>query len=120
MKRPLHRLAHVNCEYGAANWSACDRARDNAYADWQAMQQVILAFNIATRGDTRPYRKEKGAFAQLVQYLAGEREDITNDDGNPSEAPWVMRLRAAIERVKAGQLPGYNLYEPAVPANTGG
>jgi hypothetical protein len=76
------------------------------------MQQVILAFNIAIRGETKSYRKEKTQFAQLVRYISGEQDDIMNEDGNRSLAPWVVRLRAAIERVKAGELPGYNLYEP--------
>lgn len=89
---------------------------DNVVADWQAMQQVILAYNIAARGGHAPYRKEKSAFAQLVLYIAGERDEILNDDGNASQAPWVLRLRAAIERFKAGDLPSYNLYRPVPPA----
>jgi hypothetical protein len=77
------------------------------------MQQVILAYRIAMTGDVKPYRKDKTVFAQLVRYIAGEQEDMTNADGNPNQTPWVARLRSAIERVKAGDLPVYCLYEPA-------
>jgi hypothetical protein len=89
------------------------KACEDRKAAWDAMQQVILAYNIALRGETKPYRREKTALAQLVRYIAGEQEDIMNDDGNASQAPWVLRLRAAIERFKAGDLPEYNLYEPS-------
>lgn len=113
-RRPLHKVAHATCPL--PNWAACDKVRDETYADWQAMQQVLLAYNIVVGDRWKAYRKDKGAFAQLVQFLAGERQDIMNDDGNASQAAWVLRLRAAIERVKAGDLPGYNLYTPASPA----
>jgi hypothetical protein len=116
MRRALHKVAHEECPWGVANWSDCDKATDNAKADWDAMQQVILAYNIAARGGSRPYKKDKGAFAQLVLYIAGDRGEILNEDGNASQAPWVLRLRSAIERFIAGDLPVYNLYEPAVPA----
>lgn len=92
------------------------KACDDRYADWQAMQQVILAYNIAGSGDTRAYRKEKSVLARLVLYISGESHDILNDEGNPNLSPWVVRIRRAIERFAAGDLPGYNLYEPVVPA----
>lgn len=115
-RRAAHKVAHAVCPYGAANWSDCDKAAKEVYSDWQAMQQVILAYNVAARGDTKRWRKDSGAFAQLVLYIAGEREEMLNDDGNPSQAPWVMRLRAAIERFKAGDLPVYNQVTPVPPA----
>lgn len=111
MARPPHKQAHEVCPFGVTTtWADCDKARDSAYTDWQAMQQVILAYNIVVGGRAQAFRKEKGQLAQLVQFIAGEREDIMNDEGNPSEAAFVIRLRAAIERVKAGDLPAYNLY----------
>lgn len=76
------------------------------------MQQVILAYNIAARGETKPYRKDNSLFGQLVRHIAGEQADIMNDDGNPSQAPYAIRIREAIARVIAGDLPRYNLYEP--------
>ena len=91
---------------------ATKKACDDRKASWDAMQQVILAYNVVIRGDVRRYRKEKSVVGQLVRYIAGEQEDIMNDDGNPSLAPWVVRLRAAIERVKSGDIPVYCLYEP--------
>jgi hypothetical protein len=124
MARPLHRKAHPDCKYGAANWGECDKASDNEFADWQAMQQVILAYNTVVKagGETpTAYRKEKGLYAQLVQLIGGTREDLTNDDGNPHEGAWALRLRAAIERFKAGDIPVYCLYRPVPPAtNEGG
>jgi|GEM_PF-2630640 len=107
-----------------AHWvggPTCDlptkRACEDRYADWQAMQQALLAYNIALAGRTKPFRKDNGQLAQLVQFIAGEREFITNADGNPSEAPWVRRMLDAIERVKSGDLQGYNLYMPASADN---
>lgn len=105
---------HTHWEGGPVCDLPTKKACDDRKQDWDAMQQVILAFNIVQRGDIRSYRKEKSVFAQLVRYIAGEQGDIMNDDGNASQAPWVLRLRAAIERVKAGDLPSYNLYEPHV------
>lgn len=110
--RTPHKKAHAVCPWAAATWGACDKAADSAYADWQAMQQVLLAWRVATAGEAavKRYRKDDGQFAQLVRVVAGEAEDIMNDDGNPARTPWVQRLRAAIERVKAGDLPAYTLY----------
>jgi hypothetical protein len=116
MKRPLHKVAHATCEYGASNWAQCDRARDMAYQDWQAMQQVILAYNIVRKGHALSFKKAGGLFAQLVLFIAGERDDLTDADGNPAVTLWAMRTRDAIERFKSGDLPVYNLYEPVAPA----
>jgi hypothetical protein len=110
--RAQHKQAHAVCEYGATNWSDCDKARTNAYNDWLAMQQVILAYRIVVGGRAAAYRKDKSTFGRLVQYIAGEAEDITTADGDPNESAWVGRLRAAVERVKEGNLPAYNLYPP--------
>ena len=52
-------------------------------------------------------------FAALVLYIAGETADMLNDEGNPAISPWVLRIRAAIERFKSGDLPVYNAYTPA-------
>lgn len=110
--RPRHKAAHPDCLFEAANWGECDKARDVGYADWQAMQQVILAYRIVGSGSTKAYRKEKTAFARLIRWVDGQTEDIMNDDGNPSEEPFVNRLRAARARYQAGDLPRYNLYTP--------
>lgn len=88
---------------------------DDTYADWQAMQQVLLAYSIVMQGRAKDYKKDKGQLAQLVRYIAGEQEDILNAEGNPSEAPWAARLRAAVARVVAADLPGYTLYTPGRP-----
>lgn len=115
LRRPLHKQAHPDCQYGATTWGECDKVGDNIYADWQAMQQVLLAYRIVVIGDPKWFRKDEGQFGQLVHVLEGTASDFINDDGNASQAPWVIRLRAAIERVKAGDLPEYNLY--AVPGH---
>lgn len=114
-RRPPHKTAHATCEYGAANWADCDKARDNAKADWDAMQQVILAIRIVSKereaGRAEGYR-EKSMFDQLVRVFRGTQEDLMNDDGNPHVGPWALRLRAAVARYHAGDLPRYNLYTP--------
>lgn len=110
--RRKHSVAHATCPYGADNWARCDKYRDVEYLNWCAMQQVILAARVVDAGETKPYRKDKGIFAQLVQWLNGDREDIMNDDGNPNEGAFVVRLRAARARYLAGDLPRYNLYTP--------
>jgi hypothetical protein len=125
MARAPHKKAHEVCPFGVTTtWADCDKARDDMYVDWQAMQQVILAYNTVVKagGETpASYRKEKGLYAQLVQLIGGTREDLTNDDGNPHEGAWALRLRAAIERFKAGDIPVYCLYRPVPPAtNEGG
>lgn len=113
--RSPHKKAHANCEYGASTWAECDKAADNVYADWQAMQTVLLAYKVAVTGRRI---KEGNHFAQLVDIMLGHREFIVNKDGNPNETAEVARLYAAIERVKAGDLPGYTLYTlPEGPAH---
>ena len=116
MKRPLHKVAHSVCPH--ANWAACDKAAEASYRTWGYMQQVILAYNIVVGGRSMAFRKEKGLFAQLVQLIAGDRDELMNDEGNPSESRDAIGLREAIERFKAGDLPGYNLYEPTAPSAT--
>lgn len=86
------------------------KACEDRFADWQAMQHVLLAYRVVVEGRQANFHKDKGQFAQLVQLIAGEREDIVNDDGNPSATPWVQRLRNAVAIIIAGDLPGYNLY----------
>lgn len=110
MRRPLHRVAHVECPYGAANWAACDAAFKDIREDWDAMQQVILAYKIALRPGQHGYRGDS-LFDQLVRYIRGQQEDLTNKDGNPYASTWAMRIRAAIARFIAGDLPRYNLYQ---------
>lgn len=114
--RAPHKQVHATCEFGATTWSDCDKARDNAYLDWQAMQQVILAYNLVVAGKAGEFRKTDNALSSLVLYISGDAAEMLNDDGNPSRAPFVMRIRAAIERFKAGDLPAYNLYQPVAPA----
>jgi hypothetical protein len=83
------------------------------------MQQVLLAYRIAREGRRI---KEDNVLGDLVDYIGGHIEVILNKDGNPNRSPWVSRLMAAIDRVKAGNLPEYNLYtipgQP--PAHEGG
>lgn len=105
MRRPLHKQAHADCPY--PNWASCDRASAETKADWDAMQQVLLAYVIAAEGRRI---KEDNVFAQLVDLIGGHREFIENKSKNANESVWVKRLLAAIERVKAGNLPAYNLY----------
>lgn len=112
-------MAHSHWEGGPPCDLSTKKACEDRYADWQAMQQVLLAYNAVIGGRGADYKKESSQFAQLVQWLAGDREDIMNEDGNPSQAPWVVRLRAAVERVRSGDLPGYTMYTPAVPADEG-
>lgn len=124
MARPPHKKAHEVCPFGVTTtWADCDKARDDAKADWDAMQQVILAYNIVVReqakGRAEGYR-EKSLFDQLVRYLRGQQADLMNDDGNPHVGPWAMRLRAAIERFKAGDIPVYCLYRPVPPGTQEG
>jgi hypothetical protein len=110
-------MAHTHSEGGPVCPVKTKAACDRVYADWLTMQQVLLAYKIALRGETKPYRKDKGVFAQLVRMIAGEQADIMNDDGNPSQSSEVKRIRATIEFIKAGELPKYNLYElPDPPA----
>lgn len=94
------------------------RECEDNFADWQAMQMVLLAYNIVMQGRAKRYKKDKGQFAQLVRLIAGEQDDILTDEGNPNMSPWVNRLRAAIQRIKAGELPGYTLYTPEEPAES--
>ena len=88
------------------------KACDDRKADWDAMQMVILAYNVASRGDRI---KEDNVLAQLIDVIGGHKEVIMTKEGNPSVTPWVKRLYAAMERFKAGDLPAYNLYEPEPP-----
>lgn len=110
-------VGHTHIEGGPACSFRTKKDCEENYADWQAFQQVLLAYRIALSGATKPYRKDKGVMAQLVQYIAGERDEIVNEDGNPSQQPFVRRLRAAIARFKAGDIPAYNLYD--IPTKEG-
>ena len=111
-KRDLHKRVHSTCPNGAANWADCDRVGDDRYQDWQAMQQVLLAFLVLRSGDAAKIKRMKrdGQFGALLRYLSEDAPDIMNDEGNPSEAPWAKRLRAAVGRALAGDFPNYNLY----------
>jgi hypothetical protein len=116
--RSPHKKVHEVCPWGSTTWAECDKAADNAKADWDAMQQVILAYRIALRpGRNEGYRGDNSLFAQLVRYIRGQQEDIMNEDGNPHVGPWALRLRAAIARFIAGDLPRYNLYR--IPGHDG-
>ena len=106
-RRPPHKTAHVDCPNGAANWADCDKVSDGLSHDWEAFQQVLLAYRLALTGKRI---KEKGLFPQLIDLILGHRHDLMTDEGNPNESPWAHRLRAAIERFKAGDFPRYNLY----------
>jgi len=113
-RRAPHKTAHPDCKWQAGTWSECDAASANHYADWQAMQQVILAYNVVVGGRAGSYKKEQSLFAQLVQLIAGDRESLDNKDGTPSGSAFTQRVLAAIERLKQSDLPEYNLYMPAI------
>lgn len=102
-------MPHSHREGGRTCDLSTKKACEERYADWQAMQQVVLAYKVVVQGAAKRYRKDGGQLGQLVQLINGDREFIVNADGNPSEGPWVKRLLAAVERVKAGDLPRYNL-----------
>jgi hypothetical protein len=87
-------------------------------ADWEAMQTVLLAFKIVLDGATlKHWRRDKTVFGQLVHMIEGSQEQIMTADGNPGKSAEVKRLYAAIERVKAGDLPAYNRVKlPDIPA----
>jgi hypothetical protein len=70
---------------------------DNAFADWQAAQQVRLAARIVEEGRAQTYRRDETVFGQLVQCVAGTRQTITNDEGNPSQTPFTKRIVAMLE-----------------------
>lgn len=122
---PEARMSHTHYAGGQPCDLPTKKACEDRYADWQAMQHVILAYNIVKQGKAKRYRKQKGQLAQLVLYIAGEQDAIMTAEGNVSVTPWVLRLMRAIERVKAGDVPGYTLYtiggstEPAQEANSG-
>src|SRR5690349_18084160 len=77
--RDLHRKVHAVCPNGAANWADCDRVADDRYADWQAMQQVLLAYRLLTkdRTDHREAQsikrlKKDGVFGALLRWMDGD------------------------------------------------
>lgn len=116
--RAPHKQVHANCEYGATTWADCDRAVDAVVRDWQAMQTVILAYNIALSGRRI---KEDNFIARLVDYIGGHSRALLVKDGSHEDVgPEAMRVHAAIERFKAGNLPAYNLYRPALAGEEGG
>lgn len=90
------------------------KACEERFADWQAMQQVILAHNVVARAQGAPVRRDgNSVFDQLVLVIAGQRATITNGDGVQSEAAFTRRILAALERYRAeGPGPGRHLYQP--------
>lgn len=90
--------SHVHLEGGLTCAYPTKRECDDAYADWQADQQVLLAARIVAGGRGERFRKDSTAFGQLVQVLDGRRETITNGDGVEASAPFTRRLLAALER----------------------
>lgn len=82
------------CKYRTV--AGCDRA----YADAQADAQVRLAVWSVGQGYARYHKGEKALYSQVVRIMAGLRDDLMNDEGNPSQNPWAKRLRAAIERYR--------------------
>jgi hypothetical protein len=75
------------------------KACDVAYVQWQARSQVMLAARIVanmTRDQRARWRKDSTIFGQLVAVLDSRQEDIMNEDGNPSQSPFVIRLREAL------------------------
>lgn len=118
MRQP-HKTVHAVCPWGVTTWGECDKARDNAYADWQAFQAVLLSYIIVVREERPKGFKGDSLDEQLVQLIRGQRQQLMNKDGNPAVSPWAQRLLAAIERFKAGDFPAYNLYRlPDPPAAT--
>lgn len=113
MARSPHKKVHAECPFGASTWADCDRAADDVKADWDAMQQVILVHRIVLReqelGKAQGFR-EKNLFDQLVRVFRGTQADLMSDDGNPNMGAWAIRLRAAVARYHARDIPAYNLY----------
>lgn len=115
-------MSHVHREGGPTCDLSTKKACEDRYADWQAMQQVLLAYSVVMRSvpaHKSYYRKGKDQFSQLVRYIAGDIDVMTNADGNPSVAPWTQRLLRAIARVREADLPGYTLYTIPTPPGDG-
>lgn len=77
------------------------------------MQQVLLGFLVLRSGDTAKIKRlkgEDGQFCRLLRFMDGTADDIYNEEGNPSESPWVKRLRSAVQRAVEHDIPNYNLY----------
>jgi len=115
--RGKHGEVHSKCRF--KSWAECD----DAYAEWQAMQQVLLAYRLLMAqtklAQTKWWdRGDKTQFRQLMKYIAGEQQDIYNGDGLPAQDAWTKRLKAAINRVVAADLPRYNLYEVPTSGTT--
>lgn len=76
---------------------------DELYVEAQAREQVALAARIVREGRGPRWRKDQTVFGQLIAMLQGERDTISNADGNESEAPFTRRLvRVARERLSEG------------------
>lgn len=111
------RANHSHWEGGPPCDLSTKKACDDRLADWAAMQQVLLAYRIVMDGRAKAYTKDKSLVGQLVLYIAGLKESLDNKDGTPSEAASTKRIVAAVARVVAGDLPGYNLYDANATAS---
>lgn len=107
--RSPHKKAHPAC--ASRTWGDCDKVSANRYADWQAMQQVILAYRLVVAGKMPAFMKDDSLMGQLVRLIGGKQAAIQNDDGTESRGAWTKRILAAVQRMKDGDLPAYNLYE---------
>ena len=91
--RSPHRQVHPTCPWEATTWSDCDKARDDAYQDWQAFQQVLLVYRKLTddpRDEASIKRlKKDGLFGAMMRWVDGDAGDLLNDEGNPAVSPWA-------------------------------
>lgn len=79
------------------------KACNAAYTQWQAWSQVLLAARVIEHmtPDTRArWRRDDTIFGQLVKVMDGQQADVMNEDGNPSQSAFVIRLREALERYR--------------------
>lgn len=110
--------SHTHWQGGPAHLGT-RKACEEEFADWQAMQQVVLAQLILAKHG-KPM-KGKGMIEQLTQMFAGERETIVNNDGNESQTPFTQRLIRAYKRYQAeGPGPGWHLYTRTQEVNHAG
>ena len=93
---------HIHRDGGDTCKLPTKKACDDAYADWQAMQQVRLAAYVIAQNRSGDYRKDKSVFGQLVQLMAGDRESLDNKDGTAASAPFTRRILSALNKYKNG------------------
>jgi hypothetical protein len=94
-------VSHTHWEGGPVCRFRTKRECEDAYADWQADQQVLLAARVVDMGRAGFHKKSSDVFGQLVLVLAGQKETITNSEGVESSAPFTRRVLAALRRYRS-------------------